>query len=263
MATRLPLRILLAEDHSSNQKLALLTLGKLGYRADVAANGLEVLSALERQAYDVILMDMQMPEMDGLEATRRIRQERARENGPRIIAMTANVTKEDRRACFDAGMDDYLSKPIRVNELVAALNKSVPLAREAVAVAAPAARASATPLPVAFFDSAAMAHLHALVGGDRGALSELITSYLNDTLKLLRDLRQALETNRPDLLRRAAHSLKSSSRDFGALGLSALGRQLEEIGKDNRVSGAAELIAQAESAYEPLRIMLQQISSGA
>ncbi|HET7375474.1 MAG TPA: response regulator, partial [Anaerolineae bacterium] len=127
MANRLPLHILLAEDHAINQKLALLTLGRLGYRADVAANGLEVLAALDRQPYDVILMDMQMPEMDGLEATRRIRERQAGEAGPRIIAMTANVTKEDRQACLEAGMNDYLAKPIRVGELVTALSKVQPV----------------------------------------------------------------------------------------------------------------------------------------
>jgi HPt (histidine-containing phosphotransfer) domain-containing protein len=93
-------------------------------------------------------------------------------------------------------------------------------------------------------------------------LSELITAYLDDTRKLLHDLRRALDAKRPDLLRRAGHSLKSSSRDFGALGLSALGKALEEIGKEDRLSGAAELVAQAESAYEPLRVMLERMCNG-
>ena len=268
MATRLPLRILLAEDHSSNQKLALLTLGRLGYRADVAANGLEVLSALERQSYDVILMDMQMPEMDGLEATRRVRKNRPKESSPRIIAMTANVTKEDRLACFEAGMNDYLSKPIRVNELVSALAKCLPLTADA-SIQTSAVHPNAefrsessgvrSSSPEVSFDPSAMDRLRSLVRGDRAALSELISAYLDDTLKLLLDLRKALDTHKPDVLRRAGHSLKSSSRDFGALGLSALGEKLEEIGKENRLSGAAELVAEAESAFEPVQIMLKQI----
>jgi CheY-like chemotaxis protein len=122
MGARLPLSILLAEDNAVNQKLALRILQRMGYRADVAANGAEVLDALERQPYDVVLMDVQMPEMDGLEATRQILRRWPTER-PRIIAMTANVMKEDQEACFAAGMDDYLSKPIRVEALVGALSR--------------------------------------------------------------------------------------------------------------------------------------------
>jgi CheY-like chemotaxis protein len=134
MAERIPLRLLLAEDNTTNQKLALHILARMGYRADVAANGLEVLQSLERQKYDLVLMDMQMPEMDGLAATRFIRKEWPGEMGPRIIALTANATAEDRETCLAAGMDDYISKPIRVEELVKALSKcarrKMPQARE-------------------------------------------------------------------------------------------------------------------------------------
>jgi CheY-like chemotaxis protein len=127
IATRHPLRILLAEDNVVNQKLALRLLSQMGYRADLAANGLEVLQAVKRQSYDVILMDVQMPEMDGLEATRRLCAELPDEKRPRIIAMTANAMQGDREMCLEAGMQDYLSKPIRVEELVVALNKAYTL----------------------------------------------------------------------------------------------------------------------------------------
>jgi len=121
MAQRHPLRILLAEDNAVNQKLALRLLEKLGYRADVAGNGLETIAALERQAYDVILMDIQMPEMDGLEAARQIRGLGSAVKQPAIIAMTAGAMEGDREAALAAGMEDYVTKPIRVDELVAAL----------------------------------------------------------------------------------------------------------------------------------------------
>jgi CheY-like chemotaxis protein len=124
MASQHPLRILLAEDNGVNQKLALRLLSQMGYRADVAANGLEAIQAVERQPYDVILMDVQMPEMDGLEATRRIRTRWPRGERPHVIAMTANAMEGDREMCLDAGMDDYVAKPIRVEELVAALYRA-------------------------------------------------------------------------------------------------------------------------------------------
>ena len=124
MAQRHPLRILLAEDNVVNQKLALRLLQQMGYRADLASNGIEAVECVERQPYDVVLMDVQMPEMDGLEATRRIAARLRGEAGPKIIAMTANAMQGDRKACLAAGMDDYITKPIRVEALVQALERA-------------------------------------------------------------------------------------------------------------------------------------------
>ncbi|MBV9581368.1 MAG: response regulator [Chloroflexi bacterium] len=121
---RSALRILLAEDNAVNQKLTLHLLAQLGYRADVAGNGLEAIAALERQPYDVVLMDVQMPELDGLEATRRIRAQWEPPLGPHIIAMTANAMQGDREDCLSAGMDDYISKPVRIHDLLSALQRS-------------------------------------------------------------------------------------------------------------------------------------------
>ncbi|OAB59544.1 hypothetical protein AY600_16430 [Phormidium willei BDU 130791] len=128
------LRVLLAEDNAINQKVALRILERMGYRADVAANGLEVIGALHRQPYDVILMDVQMPELDGLETTRRIvaDAETFPFPKPRIIAMTANAMQGDREACLEAGMDDYVSKPIRVEQLARALAKCPALTRDSL-----------------------------------------------------------------------------------------------------------------------------------
>ncbi len=124
LGERHPLRILLAEDNAVNQKLALRLLQRMGYRADVAGNGIEVLESLERQPYDLLLMDVQMPEMDGLEATRRIVQRWPSSQRPRIVAMTANAMQGDREQCLAAGMDDYVTKPIRVDELVRAVQQT-------------------------------------------------------------------------------------------------------------------------------------------
>lgn len=118
-----PLRLLLAEDNEVNQKVTLRMLSKLGIRADIAANGLEVLQALERQPYDIVLMDIQMPEMDGLEAAKFIRQRWQGDESPHIIALTAHALEGDRQRCLDAGMNDYISKPMRIEELISALCK--------------------------------------------------------------------------------------------------------------------------------------------
>lgn len=122
-ADRAPLRILLAEDNLINQKLAVKMLERIGYCPDIAGNGLEVLAALRRQPYDLVLMDVQMPEMDGVEATRRIRQEWPGDSGPRIVAITANAFKSDREQCLAAGMDGYVTKPIQFRELQALLEQ--------------------------------------------------------------------------------------------------------------------------------------------
>ena len=123
MAEGHPLRILLAEDNAVNQKLAIKLLSQMGYRADIAGNGLEAIEAIERQKYDVVLMDVQMPEMDGLEASRQICARWPRGVRPRIVAMTANAMQGDRERCLEAGMDDYVSKPVRVGELISALDR--------------------------------------------------------------------------------------------------------------------------------------------
>jgi len=123
-ATAHPLRILLAEDNLVNQKVAQQILGRLGYIADLAANGKEAVAALQRQPYDLVLMDVQMPEMDGIEATRIIRSTLPAAHQPAIIAMTAAAMLEDRQLCLEAGMDGYIAKPVRFDELTAALRRT-------------------------------------------------------------------------------------------------------------------------------------------
>jgi len=129
LSREIPLRILLAEDNPSNLKLVCLMLGKFGYRLDVACNGMEAVSALEARPYDLVLMDVQMPEMDGLEASRAIRSKLPPSRQPWIIALTAHASDEDRDHCFQAGMNDFLTKPLRIDALVAALRRIPAAAR--------------------------------------------------------------------------------------------------------------------------------------
>lgn len=261
MGQHLPLRILLAEDNTTNQKLALLLLDRLGYRADVVSNGLEALAALERQAYDVILMDVQMPEMDGLEATRHIRRQWPENDRPRIIAMTANAMRDDREQCLAAGMDDYISKPVRVEELVAVLRKCGPIHAphgssgrvletqtddSKALIHDPQSGGAQSANGV--LDHGALANLRALVG-DEALLSELIDTFLADAPELLADMWEALRRSDAAGLRLAAHSLKSNSADFGATTLAQLCRQIETLGKVGTLDGAAALVEQAEQEY--------------
>ncbi len=122
LAEEFPLSVLLAEDNPVNQKVATRFLERLGYRVDTVVNGVEAVAALEQRRYDLILMDLQMPEMDGLEASRRIRR-LALETQPKIIALTANAMQGDRELCLAAGMDDYVSKPVKIHEISAAIRR--------------------------------------------------------------------------------------------------------------------------------------------
>jgi PAS domain S-box-containing protein len=237
---RAELQILLADDNAVNQQLALALLGKLGYRADVVVNGAEVLDALARQRYDVVLMDVEMPVMDGLEASRRINQEWAPPQRPRIIAMTANAMEGDRETCLAAGMDDYLSKPIRREELAAALARSE--ARIASADDSPTADDVDEP------EAVDLAELEAAVG-DPTVVGELISTFLADAPVLVGTLRTGLEQRDRDELRRAAHTLKSNGRTFGATALAALSEELELSAKTGSLAGAPDLVARIEKEY--------------
>jgi signal transduction histidine kinase/CheY-like chemotaxis protein/HPt (histidine-containing phosphotransfer) domain-containing protein len=281
MGKRLPLRILLADDNATNQKLALHLLARMGYQADVAATGVEALEALRRQPYDVVLMDVQMPEMDGLEATRTIRRDWPADQRPYIIAMTANVTAQDREMGLAAGMDDYMSKPIRVEELVKALGQVRPLALVAAGGRATesalgsttstgeslsalaqggtqpdGATAQTCEQEAASLDSAALERLRVTVGGDAAVLKELIDSFLEDAPRLLADLRRSLDAGDAAGVRLAAHSLKSNGAEFGAQAFSDTCKQLETLAKADRLDDLGELPAQAEAEYERVKAAL-------
>jgi PAS domain S-box-containing protein len=237
---RARLQVLLADDNAVNQQLALVLLKKMGYRADVATNGAEVLEALSRRPYDVVLMDVEMPVMDGLEASRRINQEWPAGQRPRIIAMTANAMQGDREACLAAGMDDYLSKPIRREELAAALARSE--ARVVSAEQSVIADGVDDPGPVD------LGELEAAVG-DPTFVRELISTFLNDAPDLLGELRSSLEQRDFEELRRAAHTLKANGRTFGATGLAALSEELELSAQTGTLADAVELVTRIEKEY--------------
>ncbi len=295
MGKRHPLSILLAEDNAINQKLALLVLERLGYRADVAANGLEVLQSLRRQPYDLVLMDIQMPEMDGLEATRAIGREFHSEQRPRIAAMTANAMKEDRDECLAAGMDDFITKPIQLNELIAVLNHcpvhveagthdgQIPPFMTPVVITqvdeAPGSMQS-TPSPMSapqdagemqsqasqptltppVFDPSALQRLRATLGKQADVmLPVLVKGFLVEAPKLIAEAQRSLDENRSADLRRAAHTLKSNSATFGAMALAALARELEYAARDNLLAGAGELLQRIRVEFDQAQVTLQAL----
>ncbi|MGK7920685.1 MAG: response regulator, partial [Trichodesmium sp.] len=253
LAKTLPLKILLAEDNVVNQKVATNILKNLGYRADIAANGLEVLAALRRQSYDVVLMDVQMPEMDGITATQEICAEWEPEKRPRIIAMTANAMQGDRDKCLSAGMNDYISKPIRREALVTALNKCVHTEAETIV------KEEKSPAPESeiVIERAVLDELMEMAGGDSEMVVEIINCYLEDTPTLLDKISQAIKEQDSGLLRYAAHTMKSSSASVGAINLSQLCKDLEYIGRDGTTEGADVIFSQAKAEYERAEAALQ------
>ena len=250
MAKRHPLRILLAEDNAVNQKLALRLLQQLGYRADVASNGMEAIQSVERQPYDVILMDVQMPEMDGLEASRLICAQRPHERRPHIIAMTANAMQGDREICLEAGMDDYISKPIRVAELIAALIKAPSLSSP---------KGVAEDLPP-IVDRPAFENLKKEMGAD--FIRELVDAYCEDTPRLITTLRQALASQDTEAFRRAAHSIKSTSNSLGALRSGNLAKELEMLGKTGQLGAAAAEVENLADDYLQVQKILKELCDG-
>jgi CheY-like chemotaxis protein len=253
LGERVPLRLLLAEDNAVNQKLALLLLERLGYRADLAANGLEVLQALNRQAYDVILMDVQMPEMDGMEATRQIRQLWAADQQPRIVAMTANAMQGDRELCLQAGMNDYISKPVQVAELRGALERSGKALHDLRPEVMMSSQSHASVPASSAGPSLDLKVFEALRAGqlpdEPDLVSELIKLYLDETPAQLQQIREAVQASNASGLRHAAHTLKGGSASLGVIEVARLSAELEKLGRGGVVDGAAALLLQLEAEY--------------
>ena len=238
LAERHPLRILVTEDNVVNQRLALRMLDKLGYRADVAANGLEALEALERQPYDLVLMDVQMPEMDGVEATGRILERWTEDERPWIVAMTAEVMQGDREGFLAAGMNDYVAKPIRPRELVAAITRT-PRRR----VEHEGKDGDGRPA----VDNAVLDRLAESMGGDDAFVAELVEQFVADSPALVAAARTGLESGDAEEVRRAAHTLKSNAATMGANELADRSRRLELAAKAGDLGdGAASIDAVAQ-----------------
>jgi CheY-like chemotaxis protein/nitrogen-specific signal transduction histidine kinase len=241
MASRLPLRILLAEDNPVNLKVAVAMLDKLGYRADSAANGLEAIQALKQKVYDIVFMDLHMPELDGIEATRAICEKWPRDARPRIVAMTAAALVEERTQCLEAGMDDYVAKPITPEKLVAALSSTTRRDDKQDATMADLLDAGTTE---------ALARLRSELGDETTA--DVVRLFLDDTPKLINEMRAGVGANDAVLVRDRAHQLKSTAATLGAEMLASACAQLEAAAQNKDLANAGGILVGIEAAAEAL-----------
>ena len=288
LGQRHPLRILVVDDNTVNQTVALSFLSKVGYRADVASNGFEALDALNRQVYDLVFMDGQMPEMDGEEATRQIRQQLPTDQQPYIVAMTANAMQGDRERYLNSGMNDYISKPIRMKDLVRALNDAQPLKShslnlleavgetetEVVLTAELLTEVSALPLepisaaPISDTGQPRTLNPNALqefqeMMGDDGVemVADFAKLYLSDSQDLIEKMRAALGKSDYEVLQREAHTLKGNSSQIGAEILTSYCAELEKLAKAGSTTGAEALIEQIQAEYERVKFDMNLITN--
>jgi CheY-like chemotaxis protein len=245
-----PLKILVAEDTPFNQTFIMRLLEKHGYHAALVENGRQALEALSRHAFDLVLMDVQMPEMDGLEATQQIR-ELEKQSGDHIpiIAMTAYAIKGDRERCLAAGMDEYVSKPISSQNLFEAIEGLLPAQYKATA-------ASETDAQTVDRQSLLKAFDH-----DWSLFKELVDIFTNDAPKMVESLRQAADDQNAETLSRTAHSLKGMLRNFKAESAADVALELEKLGKANELQGVEPLIEKLETLIAGVNRSLKDLVS--
>ncbi|WPL16434.1 Signal transduction histidine-protein kinase BarA [Thiorhodovibrio winogradskyi] len=260
-------RVLLAEDNQINQQVALGQLRRMGVRADAVANGLEVIESLRQIPYDLVLMDVQMPELDGLDATRRIRDPRTGVLNPGvpIVAMTAHAMQGDREHCLSAGMDDYLTKPLNVPALTKALAHWLPVA-ELLAPQTPAAEAPKAPAIDSLIDPVIdpmttpaldWSELLARLGGDRDFARDLLTQFLAGLPPQIARIRHALHAEDGGILLRHAHSLRGAAANISATRLRDIADTIEQAcmrdDLDSARAASDELEAAAEALWQASR----------
>jgi signal transduction histidine kinase/HPt (histidine-containing phosphotransfer) domain-containing protein/BarA-like signal transduction histidine kinase len=243
-----PQQILLVDDNAINQKVATRILQQLGYTPDVSVNGREAVEAMDKKKYDLVFMDVMMPEMNGLEATQEIRKRQKAKTFPNydsriiIVAMTAQAMQGDREKCIEAGMDDYLAKPIRPGDVRNMIDKWA-IQKDSMEPKTPAA-AAASPateqLPVVDMD-----RLTELAGGEKDMLRELVELFYKQTGKQLAQLEEAVRANKTEEVRHLAHSCKGASATMGMAPLAAIFFELEKMGRAAVLDGASAALARA------------------
>lgn len=248
LGNKYPLRVLLAEDNTINQKVTTKIMERLGYRIDVVANGLEVLEEVKKIHYDIILMDLHMPEMDGLEATRKLIREYGKER-PVIVALTAFAMESDKEICLNTGMDDYLSKPVRIEEIQNLLQKwgsKIVMERKNLREIVEDAKPT-----LQFVDETKISFLKDLTSEeDIFFFIELIDIYLNDTPKTIQKLSEAITTDDAKKVEFFAHKVKGSSLTLGIVKVFELAEKIELCGRKNELENLQPMIEELKGFYE-------------
>ena len=270
LGQRLPLRVLVAEDHSVNQQLIVRFLRRMQYEADVVSNGVEAVAAVRRQAYDVVLMDVQMPEMDGLEAARLIREEHGARR-PQIVAMTANAMQGDRERGLAVGMDEYVTKPIRISELQAALTAVGQRVHGQARTAIPGASGHRSVPPIAvdleqeqILDPTAFDEAREFLGEEAAeVIGGVIEAFQRRTPEMLQAMRQALTGGDRQNLLLAAHTLKGFSGTVGARRIQTLCARLETSAGDAAASDMFPLLDRLDEEFARAQAALAGGACGA
>ncbi len=257
LAERYPLKILLVDDYVTNQRMISLMLKRMGYRADIANNGLEALTALRHQSYDVVLMDMQMPEMDGITATKHICQEWDASVRPRIIALTASVISSEGKSYLESGINDFLAKPFKIENLLKVLIKT-PVSKVSVLESNNTEQIKTDNKNHSTIDTRALQEIYRIAdfnGGvdARAFLMETIDDYLEETPKMLQDIQSSFNENNFKVLHRLVHTLSSSSATLGANKLAVLCTQLEIMVMGQMHQDVKEHIAKIKVEYESVK----------
>jgi two-component system, sensor histidine kinase and response regulator len=251
------LRILIAEDNIVNQKVALNQLERMGYTAHAVENGKMAVDAVEKGSYDIVFMDCQMPELDGYAATKEIRRREGNSKHTWIVAMTAHSLEGDREKCLAAGMDDYVSKPVKPENVKAAIDRYLMRRGQMALVQETAAAAPAD--PAEFIDPAALDGFRQFdTDSGPSLLTQLIEVFLENTPTLLRDLRTALAKGAAPDLARVAHTLKGSCSNFGAHRLRSACMRLEQLAETGSLDGAEILLQEIERTFEGVRLALER-----
>jgi CheY-like chemotaxis protein/HPt (histidine-containing phosphotransfer) domain-containing protein len=252
--------ILLVEDNEMNQLVGSKVLAKLGYRCEIANHGGEAVSAIQTGSYDAILMDCQMPEMDGYQATAEIRRIEGTTRRTPIIAMTAAAMEGDREACLAAGMDDYVTKPVRLEAVSAALERWVGQAVPDADAAEQTAllQDERTPDPL---DQSQIELLRSLDDGEGDVLGEIIGEYLAQTVEGRRELVRTINEGDTIALERTAHKLRGASANVGASAVAAVCAEMELEGRSAKLERAAGLVERFDTEFARVRDALEQVAS--